>query len=288
MDEILKQIMESDLLTEEVKSEIREKFAEQVALLRESIETEVRAALAEQWQKDRDLLIESVDQKVTAFLQTEISELKEDIDRFRDLEAEYAEKLVAEKRKLAESVGEEIDALVEKLDAFLEQRLTEEFAELAEDIEEAKANQFGRRLFEAFKAEFSKSFKDDDSSIYAKADVLEAKLTDAEQRIKELETERAKMIRESTLEKVLAPLDGAKREQMSIILSGVATERLQETYNKFIGKILAEAVEKQPITESKEETTVVTGNEEPAEQPARQQLTESAAKQRILRLAGVK
>ena len=297
MDEILAALIASDVLSEEVKTEIKEKFAAQVGVFREQVETEVRAELSEQWLKDRDLLVESMDEKITTFLKEGLGELKEDIERFRDLEAEFAEKIVAEKRKLAEEVGLNIDELVEKLDSFLEQRLTEEMAEIKEDIEEAKTNLFGRSVFEAFKNEFAKSFKEDEDSVYSRVDVLESKLSDAESQISKLEVEKNKMIRESKLEEVLSSLEGAKREQMSIILTGVATERLQETFNKFIGKILKEEAPapaaEVTLTESKAdttETTLVTGDETAA--PAAETapiITESTiARQKMLRLAGVK
>jgi hypothetical protein len=299
MDEVIKQLLESDLLSEEVKASIKEQLELHLVTLKESVEAEVRAELASQWISDRDILVESMDEKITAFLKEGLGELKEDIERFRDLEAEYSEKIVQEKRKLAEDVGTELDTLVEKLDAFLEQRLTEEMEELKEDLEEAKTNIFGRKVFEAFKAEFGASFKEDDDSVYARVDVLESKLADAETQIGKLEVEKNKMVRESKLEEVLSSLEGAKREQMSIILTGVATERLQETFNKFIGKILKEET-KAPEVKAKvtltedvtktvvKETTLVTGDAQVVKAEP-EQLTESViARQKMLRLAGVK
>ena len=285
MDEIIQKLLESEFLSEEVKSQVKEKFTEYVQNLRESVETEVRAELAEQWTKDREKLVESIDTTVEKFLNEELTELQEDIARFRDLEAEFAERVVEEKRQLGEKVKSEMDTLIEKLDVFIETQIAEEFETLREDIEEAKKLNFGSKVFEAFKTEFTKFMEQDEASIAAKAKVLESKLADAQSQIAILEEEKIGAEREAMLEKVLAPLTGSKRDQMSIILENVSIDNLQDTYNRFIGKVLNES--KEAIVED-QKTEVVVGDNKTEQQT----LTESAGEvsdfaQRIKRLAGV-
>lgn len=285
MDEIIQKLLESEFLSEEVKSQVKEKFTEYVQNLRESVETEVRAELAEQWTKDREKLVESIDTTVEKFLNEELTELQEDIARFRDLEAEFAERVVEEKRQLGEKVKSEMDTLIEKLDVFIETQIAEEFETLREDIEEAKKLNFGSKVFEAFKTEFTKFMEQDEASVAAKAKVLESKLADAQSQIAILEEEKIGAEREAMLEKVLAPLTGSKRDQMSIILENVSIDNLQDTYNRFIGKVLNES--KETIVED-QKTEVMVGDNK----TERQTLTESAGEvsdfaQRIKRLAGV-
>ena len=285
MDEIIQKLLESEFLSEEVKSQVKEKFTEYVQNLRESVETEVRAELAEQWTQDREKLVESIDTTVEKFLNEELAELQEDIARFRDLEAEFAERVVEEKRQLGEKVKSEMDTLIEKLDVFIETQIAEEFETLREDIEEAKKLNFGSKVFEAFKNEFTKFMEQDEASIAAKAKVLESKLADAQSQIAILEEEKIGAEREAMLEKVLAPLTGTKRDQMGIILENVSIDNLQDTYNRFIGKVLNES--KEAIIES-QKTEIVGGQE----QTEKKTLTESADEasdfaQRIKRLAGV-
>ena len=264
MDEILQKLLESELLSEEVRAEISQKWKQVVeskmAELKEQSLLEVRAELAEQWTKERDALVESLEKFVDEQITEELTELKSDIERFRDLEAEYAGKIVAEKASMAEKVQEDLDQLVDKIDAFFEIRLTEEFDELKEDIEVVKQNHFGRQIFEAFVTEFSKSFVDEES-VQAQLQVTESKLEDASKKIAALEAEQTKMVRESKMADVLKSLSGSKREQMAFILQNVETEKLEEHYNQFIGRVLKE--EKQEpakvIAESVKETKVVTG-----------------------------
>lgn len=283
MDEILKKLLESELLSEETRTELAEQMAASVTAfketLREEVETEVKSQLTEQWVRERNALIESVEQFITEGLTKELDELRTDVSEYRDQEAAYAAKieeqevayaarLVEEKKAMGEKLAEELDALVDKIDDFFEVRLTEELAELKEDISAAKENEFGRRMFESFSEEFARSFVDHDATA-SKMRVAEGKLQDAEARIAELEKAQETMIRESKLSALLAPLTGDKRDQMSIILEGVATERLEAAYNKFIGRVLSEAAktEEAPadlvedaVPTKPAKTTVVTGD----------------------------
>ena len=268
MDEILQKLLESELLSEDVKAEISQKWQlvveAKMAELKESALLEVRAELAEQWTKERDALVESLEKFVDEQITEELNELKSDIERFRDLEAEYAGKIVAEKAEMAVKVQEDLDQLVDKIDSFFEIRLTEEFEELKEDIEVVKQNHFGRQIFEAFVNEFSKSFVDEES-IQAQLQIAESKLEDAGKKIAKLEADKKGMLRESKMAEVLKPLSGSKREQMSFILQNVETAKLEEAYNQFIGRVLKEEKQEpapaaQVISEGKD-TKVVTGEQ---------------------------
>jgi hypothetical protein len=271
MDEILQKLLNSELLSEEARAEISTQWTSAVeqykTTVREEVNMKVRSELAEQWAADRDALIENVETFVTKKLEEEVAELKVDIERFRDLEAEYAKKIVEEKHSMAETVATELDQLIDKMDAFFEHRLKDEMEELREDLEIVKQNEFGRRIFEAFSTEFNKSYVDEDS-LQSKLAAAVAKLEDAESTIGKLEESQAQMVREAKLQKILAPLNGKKREQMAFILADVRTERLEEAYSHFIGRVLKEESSTQsPEVDAKQTqltesaNVVVTGDE---------------------------
>lgn len=301
MDEILKKLLESDLLSEETKSELSTQWTAAVeakkAEMKEEVILEVRSELSEQWVQERDALIEKVDSFVTEHLKTEIAELQGDIERFRDLEVEYSERLVEEKQKLAEEVADELDQLVDKIDTFFELRLSEEIEELKEDLEVVKQNDFGRRIFESYATEYAKSYVDEDA-VQSKLTVAESKLVDAQKRLAELEADKNKMIREAKLQDILKPLSGGKREQMAFILQNVETSRLEEAYKHFVSRVLKEeaAPVAAVITEEKAEenqtqqviaeskTTVVTGEEATPAAPA--DTARSVELARMRKLAG--
>lgn len=289
MDEILKKLLESELLSEDTKAQISEQWTTSVdafkTQVREEVSMVVRSELAEQWITERDELVTKVDGFVTEALVREITELKGDIERFRDLEAEYAEKLVEEKHKLAEDVAMELDSLVDKIDAFFEVRLGAELDELKEDLEVVKQNEFGRRIYEAFATTFAGAHIDE-GSVTSKLRIAEAKLADATKALNESEEHRNQMVREAKLEKILTPLAGKKREQMEMVLKNIETGRLEESYKFFIGRILKEDVAPAALNEGTTggKTTVVTGDAAPVTIPTTQ-LDEGLA--RIKRLAGV-
>ncbi len=292
MDEILKKLLQSELLSEETKAEISEQWTTSVeafkTTVREEVSGEVRLELAEQWAGERDELITKVDTFVAEALTKEIEELRGDIDRFRDLEAEYAEKLVEEKHKLAGEVASELDGLVDKIDQFFEMRLTAEMEELKEDLAVVKQNEFGRKIFEAFAETYGTSYVDEDA-IQSKLTVAEAKLADAEKVLAAREASIATMVREAKMEQVLSSLTGKKREQMAMVLRNIETGRLEESYKFFIGRILKEdvaapaAVVTESVVDTK--TTVITG--EPAIIVESAKGSKSSDMANLKRLAGI-
>lgn len=316
MDELLKKLLSAEVLTEETKQELETAFKTQldeaINVAREEAKLSVTAELNEQWIAERETLIEALDSKVTEALAEELNELRSDIENFRDLEAEHAEKLVEAKQEMAEAVKKDIAQLIEKLDTFLEIRLAAEVEELREDVEQVKKQQFGKTVFEAFVAEFQKYYAPEDSS--------EAKLVEAEQRLEdtstaleEAEKKLAKLERSIKLEKVLSPLSGKTREVMEAILKNVDTPMLEDAYNTYVGRVLKESAT--PVTESKKtsekETKVLAEGEKVAKpkgvvktgnddvQSEEDQLIESAEdklsapviteseKQRLRKLAGI-
>lgn len=301
MDEILKKLLESNLLSEETRAEISKQFKtvvdEFLAEERSKLEVEIRSSLTEEFVAARDELAEAVDKKIEDFLNAEFSELHEDINKFRDLEVEYAEKLVEEKENLAQMLGEQLDQLVDKLDAFLEVRLDEEMSELTEDIADVKKLEFGRKIFEAVEAEFKKFRKNDLSEAEQALAEAQDRLHDAEKKLSRIESERLAEARNSKMEELMSALSGNAKEQMKIILSNVATEKLEEAYKVYIGRVLKEAVvdvkksEVQPtkIVEAKKVSApakMITGNEEeriveavkPSDQTSRMRVLAGLAK----------
>lgn len=243
MDEILNKLLQSELLSEETKADISKQWTDSVEAyktqVREEVSGQVRLELAEQWTQQRDELITQVDSFVAEALTRELEELHGDVARFRDLEAEHAEKLVEAKHELAEQVAAELDDLVDKIDAFFEMRITAEMDELKEDLEVVKQNEFGRKIFEAFAQTYTKSYVDE-ASAFSKLSIAESKLADVEAELAKREATISKMVREAKMEQILSPLSGKKREQMAMILKNVETGRLEESYKFFIGRVLKE------------------------------------------------
>ena len=296
MEEILKAVLSSEILSEETKTQLTEHVKTLEKSLRESIETEVRAELAEKWVQERDELAQKMEVFVSESLQQELTELRDDIKQFRNLESEYqaklaeqrvlmAEEVVAEKQKLQSALEEELETLVDKLDEFLEIRLSEELTELAEDIQSVKNSKLGQEMFEAYAEIFMRSH-------LSKTGVMK-KLEEAEKQVELLSTKleestmvTADLIRESKMTNLLSNLSGSKREQMEILLKGVSTERLEETYKQFVGRIMKGEPQVQ-ISESSQQTTVKTGDAVVITESQSKSAVDDDFRKELQRLAGI-
>ncbi len=316
--EILQKLLENDVLTEDTKASIKTALEtviqEATDKARAEVTEELTARFAEDFVKERDTLIESVDEMVAKAveeytaqagksLQEHIESHKADIEAFRDLEAESAARLVEARAELVESTKTDIKVLVEKLDTFLDTAIAEEFEEMREDLVESQRQAMGAKIFEGFRAEFEQYYVQS-TGIAGKVDQLaeQVKATTAEN--ESLKESLAAITRTQTLATVLAPLEGKSRQVMETILTTVATDKLQETYERFIDRVIKEGAAapeagqqsekeiKQVLAESKVDPKTVTlkTGDTPIKKPV---VTESvvglseADKKRLLQSAGL-
>lgn len=268
MDELLKKLLSNEVLTEETKKELegafKQRIDEEITRARNDAKAEVTAELNEKWISERDTLIEALDAKVSEVLSDELKELREDIERFRDLEAEHAEKLVEAKSEMAGGLKKDMDALIEKLDKFLEVRLNKELTELREDIEEQRKKKFGQRVFEAFVDEFKKYYAADDS-VEGKLNETESRLGDALEALEQSEQKVAQLERSKKMEEVLKPLSGRAKEVMEAVLKSVDTLMLEDAYTTYVGRVLKDVDTSVKATDTKktsEKETPVLAEEE--------------------------
>jgi len=243
MDELLQKLVESELLTEDTKSQLEEalsnKFEEKTKAIREEVETEVKADLAEKYAKDKEELVEALDTALTKAVTAEVEELKEDIERFRDLEAEYAQKLVEARQTMAEAVKQDMSKLLEGLDAYVDQRLHVELDELKESIEDVRKENYGRRIVETLGEEYRKMFTNEDD-LEQRISEKEQEFNEVTKQLKEAQEKLRGAEREQKMDEILESLSGHKREVMAAILEGVPTDKLEEGYRRYIGRVLKE------------------------------------------------
>jgi hypothetical protein len=258
--EILQNLLESEILTEEtmkeletaIQTQISEAVEAAVTEARVEAETNVRAELAEQFVTDKEALVEALDTKAQQFLEAEMLEFKDDVENFRDLEAEHAEKIVAIKKQLSEVAKKDFSQLVNILNEFLEERVTAEFDELKEDIAEVKKIKFGQSIFESIKDTFEREYFDKDE-IDREAEQTAAELNATKEELNEARKELAGVVREQTLTEALSSLDGRPREVMAAILDKTPTDRIQKVYEQFIGRVLNESVVEENTEEKESE-----------------------------------
>lgn len=311
MNELLEQMLGSELLNDETKQQLKEAFDAELNKIRQEAReeaiAEAKVEYATQYADEKAALVEAIDTKVTAFLQEELAELKEDIERFRDLEAEYAANLIEAKEQLGLQLQADMAQLVETIDDFLEESMTEQFEELKESIEEVKKIDFAKKLFESFEGIYRDKFFDE-SGMAAQLKESAKALEEKTKALNEAKAELNKINREQKMASVLEPLQGRPREIMEAILKSVATDKLDEAYENFIGRVLHESVtvvenksEKESVNtsvlaeshsteETPETTVVVTGDStvvEHAETEKKVSVLSESTKAQLRKLSGI-
>jgi len=141
-----------------------------------------------------------------------------------------------------------------KMSQAVAKHLKAELSQLQEDIKIARENSFGRRIFEAYAAEFGSTHLNENAEVRklrAEIDAKDQQLAEAtrsaeeKQSIVESKEREIRMIKESneretTMEELLAPLNEEKREVMKNLLESVQTARLKGAFEKYLPAVLAE------------------------------------------------
>ena len=202
-------------------------------------------------------------------------EIKEfDQDKRAVVEAKV--KLVAEAKGQLEALKAKfISESAKKLSASMSKHLKSEISQLKEDIQSAQENTFGRRLFEAFAAEFSSTHlneKAETRKLFAKLEQREQQLAESIEMIKqskrlveskerEVRIIKESNLREKTMSELLGTLNEDKADVMKSLLESVQTPKLKQAFDKYLPAVLntqqqSQAPKKRMMVESVE----VTGN----------------------------
>lgn len=268
----------SDLLkgfvVEQLQKEIQELHAD-------------KKAMAENYAKLEEFVVDA--------LSNEIAEFYEDK---KDL-AETKVRLVREaKNHFAKVKANFIERSAEAVSEMVGKSLKSEITALKEDIDTARRNDFGRKIFEAFAAEYGSSYLNEKSETAKLMQVLAAKdkqLAEAKAFAAKAKTlaestnkEKQRLVesaqREKIMNELIAPLSKDQREIMTDLLESVQTARLQTQFDKYLPAVIdgnTPAKKKAVLSEAKE----VTGNRETSQTNVSRKADENVVD--IRRLAGL-
>jgi hypothetical protein len=247
---------------------------------------EDQKAMAENFSKLEEFVVEQLAQEIAEF-----AEDKKDL-------AETKVKLVKEaKSHFAKVKTDFIERSATKVSEIVESTLNSEIGQLKEDIEEARRNDFGRKLFEAFASEYSNSYLNEKSETAKLMQVIgvkdqqlaEAKTfaTKAKQLAESVTVEKQRLIesakRASVLNELTAPLSKDQKDIMSDLLESVQTPKLRAAFDKYLPTVIDgnTPAKKKELTEGKE----ITGNREEMTTNSRQAEDNNVVD--IRRLAGL-
>lgn len=195
--------------------------------------------------------IKKLEEFVLKQLAGEVQELHED----RQGLAKQRVKLIREhKQTLAESKQNFVKKAAKTLEENLNKMVYTEIAQYRNDIDRARRNDFGRRIFEAFVGEYMTSHLNESSEvkqIQTQMNKLAKKLEESQSQITQREQllEQAKvklnaakdMIgREKMLSEMMAPLSKRQKAIMEELLEHVKTNKLQESFDRYLPAVLNE------------------------------------------------
>jgi hypothetical protein len=246
------------------------------------------------------------DQKVmsTKFGQLEefvVEALSKEIAEFYEDKQDLAEtkvRLVREAKTHFNKVKKNfIEKSAVKVSEMVSKNLNKEITSLKEDIETARQNDFGRKLFESFASEYANSYLNEKSETAKLLKVVDTKnrqlaeaknIVDKTTTLTEAKDAEIKKINESfqrskIMNDLIAPLGNDQREIMSDLLESVQTSKLEKSFNKYLPTVIegnSPAKKKAVIVEGKE----ITGNKEETN-VSRQKQNENVVD--IRRLAGL-
>ena len=336
MDELLN----SNTLSEEVRSSLSEAWDTQLTEARESITAELREEFAERYENDKSQIVEAADAMIGDVIAKELAEFKEDkakvaedrvayrkhmkehaklldsfvmdtlrkeINELREdrvvqeanmskLEGFVMEQLTKElnefhedKRSLVEAKvkmikeGKEvikqtkkdfINNAATKVNGILENTLKSELNTLREDIQVAKQNTFGRKIFETFAAEFMGSYLNEGTEVSKLSKVVESLQSEIENKNKAI-AEKEVLVQESAkrariandtaerkaiMQEMMQPLSKDHKEIMGALLESVKTDKLQNAFNKYLPSVLKEDAKKPQKKVLSESSKEITGN----------------------------
>ena len=277
------------MVTEQLSAELNE-FAEEKKALAED-RVKFKTHMIESAGKFNDFLVSKLAEEIKELrsdrkTQTEavaklekfvIHALAEEIKEFdQDKQAvvETKVKLVAEaKQKLADLQGQFVKRSANLVKEAVANNLGSELAQLKEDIQNARENMFGRRIFEAFANEFAvthlsenkefaklQSMLDEKDQVIAESQkAIAEKEALVESKNREVKVITESITRKEKLAELFKPLNKEKADVMSSLLEGVQTERLQAAYEKYLPAVLnnstVKKAEKPVLAESRTEVT---------------------------------
>jgi hypothetical protein len=169
--------------------------------------------------------------------------------------------------------------------------------QLREDIEAARKNDFGRRIFESFSSEYAASHLNEKSETAKLLKVVKVKEQELEEAAKivaetqkliesketELRAAKGQAVRKEVMGELLGPLSGDKRSVMGELLESVQTEKLRSAYDKYLPAVMNGGTPiKKALTEGKE----ITGDKNQAQTISSEEKTAEIFD--IRRLAGLK
>lgn len=254
---------------------------------------------------ENDKTLAKLENFVISRVSKELGEFEEDRRALR----EQRVKLAAEgRRKIDETRKKFVTQATGTMEKLLRESIEKEFVQFREDIEEARQNNFGRKLFEAYAAEYMTSYLNEgsivqqmqqkldeaNSQLNSAKKLVEAKSAQVDTYKKKVQLSEETSRRSRIINDLIAPLGKAKREVMEDLLRNVATDKLTESFSKYLPSVLNSGREEKKQTNLLKESqssnkVALSGNRRRAPiTESKTSETDDAEAAQLKKLAGIK
>lgn len=269
MADIFNGILESDAISEDLKTQIQETWKSKLDEAREEITAELRDEFAQRYENDKGQIVEAMDTMLTDRITAEIEELKAD-------RAALAEQTVAYKTNIDKHIG-----LVDK---FVAEQLAKEVKELHADRSDLKNNFAKLENFVVKQlAKELTEFENDKKAVVEQKVKLVAEgkkmIAEAKQRF----VSKAADVVEKTVEKSLRSELSQLKDDIKVAKENNFGRKVFEAFaGEYMSSHLAEGTE---VRKLQKELETVTANTTDAESKLKEKDAEIEAVQMKLRIA---
>ena len=270
--EEIKQVQSEKLAIAEDRVKFTTKMQESATKFNSFMVTKLAEEIGE-LRRDRKQHNEGLEKLENFVVQALASEIVEFAQDKRDV-VETKVRLVREARsKLEQLKTRFVQESAHKMSQAVSRHLKAELTQLQEDIKIARENNFGRRIFEAYAAEFGATHLNEKAEVRQLYSLLDMKdqqlaeaieLTEKAKVLVESKNREIRMIRESNerdtiMSELLSPLNQDKADVMRNLLESVQTNRLKSAYEKYLPAVLEDrSVKAQKVIT--EQVSAVTGD----------------------------
>jgi len=243
--------------SEKLKGFVFERLAREIQELHED-----QKIMATNFSKLEEFIVEALAREIADFYEDK-----------KDL-AEAKVRLIKEaKEQFALLKGKFVKQSAGLVQEVVSKNLQKEISQLKEDIDQARKNDFGRKIFEAFTTEYQSSMLNEKSETAKLLRVVaekEKQLEEARQSIsekqalveskeQEIARTQAAAARKELMNELLGPLSNDQKGIMNELLESVQTSKLRASFEKYLPAVLNGGTpEKKALVEAKE----ITGNKQ--------------------------
>jgi hypothetical protein len=272
--EEIAQFVEDRKQLAEAKAKVVVKAKQDAQLMKEFVTRQLASEVKDLHEDQKQMA-----EKFIKLEQFVVEALAQEIAEFHTDKQEIAETKVRLVREGREAFGKVKEQFIKRaaglVESAVEQTLSKEITQLKEDIEAARRNDFGRKLFEAFANEYQTSYlseRSETSKLLKVIDLKELEVAQAKHAVaeaKQLAESKEQQIkalveskeRQEVMSELLAPLAREQKAIMSELLESVQTAKLRGNFEKYLPSVVAGKAPqtRKALVEAKE----VTGNKIP-------------------------